>query len=169
MALHSRGGCSIVNTNDFSGHIQYYNCDVNAPGQPTNAGCNIKSDLPLTYGTSFNSGGGGVYAMEWTSSSIRIWYFRRTHVPSDIINGNPNPNSWPTPISKFAGCDFDRYFDSHIITFDMTFCGDWAGNVWSSDGACASRASSCTDFVQNNPQEFKETYWLINSLKVYQN
>ena len=52
--------------------------------------------------------------------------------------------------------------------FDTTFCGDWAGNVWSIDSACSSQAPTCQSFVQNNPSAFTDAYWSVNSLKVYQ-
>jgi hypothetical protein len=55
----------------------------------------------------------------------------------------------------------------YLQVFDITFCGDWAGNVWSSS-SCASKASTCNSYVQNNPSAFTDTYWRINSLKVYQ-
>ncbi len=52
--------------------------------------------------------------------------------------------------------------------FDTTFCGDWAGAVWSSSPTCSGLASTCQDYVQNNPSAFANAYWLINSLQVYQ-
>jgi hypothetical protein len=55
-----------------------------------------------------------------------------------------------------------------LQVFDTTFCGDWAGSVWSGDAVCASEAPSCQSFVQNNPSAFTDAYWLVNSLKVYQ-
>lgn len=55
-----------------------------------------------------------------------------------------------------------------LQVFDTTFCGDWAGNVWSGDAVCRSQAPSCQSFVQNNPSAFTEAYWLVNSLKFYQ-
>jgi hypothetical protein len=55
-----------------------------------------------------------------------------------------------------------------LQVFDTTFCGDWAGNVWSGDPVCGSQAPSCQSFVQNNPSAFTDAYWLVNSLKVYQ-
>lgn len=45
--------------------------------------------------------------------------------------------------------------------------GDWAGQVFSDDSTCSALASSCEDYVQNNPQAFAESYWAVNSLKVY--
>jgi hypothetical protein len=55
-----------------------------------------------------------------------------------------------------------------LQVFDTTFCGDWAGNVWSGDTVCGSQAPSCQSFVQNNPSAFTDAYWLVNSLKFYQ-
>ncbi|KAE9551582.1 hypothetical protein FO519_005189 [Halicephalobus sp. NKZ332] len=73
------------------------------------------------------------------------------------------------PLAKFSGCDMNRFFHNHSIIFDITFCGDWAGGVWSSESTCSGRASSCIDYVKNNPVAFKDVYWLISSLKVYSN
>ena len=52
--------------------------------------------------------------------------------------------------------------------FDTTFCGDWAGKVWATDPVCASLATTCESFVSDHPAEFGQTYWMINSLRVYQ-
>ena len=40
--------------------------------------------------------------------------------------------------------------------------------VWSTDATCSSLASTCQAYVQDNPEAFVDTYWSINSLKVYQ-
>ena len=58
--------------------------------------------------------------------------------------------------------------EAYPQVFDTTFCGDWAGVVWSSSAQCAALASTCNDYVQNNPGAFADMYWLINGLKVYQ-
>lgn len=60
---------------------------------------------------------------------------------------------------------------NHNIVFDTTFCGAWAGatNVWDATGSsCGAKAATCNDFVGNNPAAFVDSYWLINSVKVYQ-
>lgn len=169
MALHTDQGCSISNNGLFSGTISTPNCDVKAPGQATNAGCQILMSNSASYGTGFNQGQGGVYATEWTSTHISIWFFPRGAVPSDISSGTPNPGNWGQPAASFAGgCDIDNFFSSHQIVFDTTFCGDWAANVWSSDPVCSSKAPTCQSFVQNNPAAFKDAFWTVNSLKVYQ-
>ena len=169
MTLHTNAGCTISNTGAFSGQLATPNCDVQAPGQFTNAGCSIASHDTATYGTGFNANGGGVYATEWTSDAISIWFFQRGSIPGDLSSNNPNPSGWGKPIAKFeGGCDIDQHFRNHNIIFDITFCGDWAGNVWGQDSVCASKASSCQAFVQNNSGEFTDTFWQVNYLKVYQ-
>lgn len=192
MVLHTKGGdpgCSIAN-NGFSGKLLTSNCAVDAPGQPMNAGCGIEAASPDSYGDGFNRAGGGVYATEWTDEAITIWHFPRDKVPGDVTGGRPDPRGWGMPVARFAGdCDVNGHFGAQQIVclvwtffcvvsfwiyaytfqvFDITFCGDWAGNTWSS-GSCASKANSCQDFVTNNAGAFQESFWRINSLKVYQN
>ncbi|EAW08208.1 glycoside hydrolase family 16 protein [Aspergillus clavatus NRRL 1] len=167
MTLHTADGCSIAHSG-FSGTLQTSNCFIKAPGQPANTGCGIAASAPNTYGTPFNAGGGGVYATEWTSSAISVWFFPRTGIPADIAGGYPDPSSWGLPQARFAGdCNIDSHFSGLQIVFDTTFCGDWAGAVWGS-GACAAKAGTCNDYVANNPRDFQEAYWRVNSLKVYQ-
>jgi hypothetical protein len=169
MTLHTSDGCSIQNTG-FSGTLDTSNCYVDASGQSPNSGCAIMNSNTQSYGSGFNSAGGGVYATEWTGDAISVWFFPSSSVPSDISSGKPDPTGWGTPAAKFAGsCDIDDHFNDLQIVFDITFCGDWAGeeSVWSSS-SCSSKASTCNDYVQNNPSAFEDTYWRLNSLKVYQ-
>lgn len=168
-AMHTSAGCSITNSGQFSGQIATSNCDVAAAGQGTNVGCAIKTSDTRTYGTGFNQAGGGVYATEWTSEAVTIWFFSRGSIPADITAGTPNPSNWGTPQAQFAGaCDIDTHIKDQRIVFTNTFCGDWAGQVWSQDATCAPLASTCQAFVQNNPGAFNKAYWEINSLRVYQ-
>lgn len=169
MTLHTGPGCSIHENSLFSGKMITNNCDVNAPGQYKNAGCSIDAGgQSNTYGAGLNSINGGVYAMEWTDSGISTYFFPRSSIPSDITSGKPKPSSWGKPLSHFSGgCDFANTMKDQQIIFDTTFCGDWAGNSWSSS-SCAAKANTCNDYVANNPSAFANAYWDINSLKVYQ-
>ncbi|KAF2772072.1 hypothetical protein EJ03DRAFT_372251 [Teratosphaeria nubilosa] len=167
MTLHTGPGCTITNNNDFSGSLVTDNCYVDAVEQSANAGCQITTSNTQTYGAGFNSNNGGVYATEWTDSAISIYFFPRGSIPSDITSGSPSPSSWGTPLASFhGGCNITSNFTDMQIVFDTTFCGDWAGTVWSS-GSCASQASTCNSFVENNPSAFTGAYWSINALQVY--
>lgn len=118
MTLHTNAGCAIVNNGAFTGSITTPNCDGNAPGQANNAGCQITTGATNSYGQGFNANGGGVYATEWTSQYINIFFFPRGSIPGDIANGNPNPSSWGKPIAQFqGGCDIDAHFkDQQIVS-----------------------------------------------------
>ena len=169
MAIHTTPGCSISNTGGMSGTMTTSNCDINAPGQASNQGCAIRTSRTDSYGDGFNAVGGGVYATEWTSDGISIWFFPRSAIPADLTAGSPSPDNWGLPMAHFAGgCDWDSKVVSQQIIFDVTFCGDWAGGVFSSDPTCSAKGKSCQAYVQNTPSAFAQSYWSINSLKVYQ-
>ncbi|KAK3669729.1 hypothetical protein LTR78_010412 [Recurvomyces mirabilis] len=172
MTLHTSDSCGITNDGAFSGTILTPNCYVAAPGQGNNAGCGIATTNNETYGAGLNAIGGGVYATEWNSTDITIWFFPRGNIPKDLTHGqHPDPATWGEPLSQFQGaCDIEAHFADQQIVFDDTFCGDWAGNVWypSLYPSCTAQAATCTDFVANNPDAFADAYWSINSLKVYQ-
>jgi hypothetical protein len=115
MTLHTASGCTI-NNSGFTGSLSTSNCYVDASGQSSNAGCGIQSTNSQSYGTGFDNVGGGVYAMEWTSSAISIWFFPSGSIPSDITSGSPNPAGWSTPAAYFNGdCDIDSFFNDHQI------------------------------------------------------
>jgi len=142
MTMHTNTGCIITNAGTFSGTIQTSNCNV---GAQDNQGCSIGTSNEATYGAGFNYGSGGVYATEWTSESINIWYFPRFAIPSDIASGNPDPSGWGLAFSTFSGgCDLDSHIDNMIV-FDTTFCGDWAGATWSTDATCSNLGATCND------------------------
>jgi hypothetical protein len=169
MTLHTNNPSCTIGGNAFTGSVETSDCNVNAAGQSANAGCGINASGDDSYGEGFNSGNGGVYATEWTDSSIKVWYFPRSSIPADIASGSPDPTGWGTPQAGFeGGCDIASSFKNQQIIFDTTFCGDWAGATWSTDPVCSSKASSCNDYVANNPADFADAYWEINSVKVYQ-
>lgn len=169
MTLHTAPNCKIgPDTSIFAGEITTPNCDVEAKDQFKNAGCSIEHPSKNSYGAGLNAIGGGVYATQWTSESISVWYFPRDSIPKDVLGEAPNPDGWGIPAAKFmGGCDIENMFKEQQIIFNTAFCGDWAGGVWES-GSCAKKAPTCDEYVQNNPEAFKDAYWTINALKVYQ-
>jgi hypothetical protein len=168
MTLHTSAGCTMSGTGAQSGSVL---TETNCNAGTANQGCSTTTTNTQSYGAGFNANGGGVYAMEWTSSTIKVYFFTRSAIPSDISSGAPNPSSWGAPMASFtggSGCNIDSHFTNQQIVFDTTFCGDWAGQVWSS-GSCASLASTCSTYVAQNPSAFTQAFWMINSVKVYQN
>ncbi|ESZ93101.1 hypothetical protein SBOR_6531 [Sclerotinia borealis F-4128] len=167
MTLHTSKDCIISNSGSDAGTTHV---DANCNAGEGKTGCGQTTKNTQNYGAGFNANGGGVYAWEWTSSYIAIYFFPRTAIPANIQSGKPDPTTWGTPTAKFAGsgCNIDDHFSEHSIILDTTFCGDWAGQVWSSGGCAAStKAATCNAYVSANPTAFNNAYWIINSIKVF--
>jgi len=163
--LHTSSGCTI---DPPSGGVQLFTAQIlgtqceSASG--ANAGCAFKDSDPRSYGEGFNNAGGGVFAHTWDESGIKIWHFSRADIPTDIISGNPDPSTWPTPSAFFSSqsCDMASHFYQHQLTFDITLCGDWAGSAYSSSGC----PGTCQDAV-SDPGNFVNAKFKINYVAVY--
>ncbi|KAF7948025.1 hypothetical protein EAE96_009093 [Botrytis aclada] len=167
MTLHTGPGC-VINTAGSQPGITL--SDPNCNSNSGYNGCGVLTNKANSYGNGFNSAGGGVYAMQWESSGIYVWFWPRGSVPADVTAGKPVTGNWGLPLVAFnggSGCNIDSFFANQQIVFDTMFCGDWAGSVWSS-GNCAGLANTCNAYVGANPAVFAPAYWSINSVKVYQ-
>jgi hypothetical protein len=164
---HTASGCTVSNSTSLAGSVAL---ETDCNDADANTGCGVSTSSTAGYGAGFNAIGGGVYAMQWTSSGIYVWFFEREIIPGDIRSGSPDVSRWGTPTANFSGggCDFDTYFQNNNIVFDTTFCGGWAGSVWDSQGTCGNLADTCQDYVADNPGAFVDAFWAINSIKVYQ-
>lgn len=159
-------GCTMPSSRSQTGSSTGNNCDVAAT---SNSGCGVKSSASNSYGPAFNSAGGGWYAVERTDSFIKVWFWSRNAggIPSDVTSGatSVDTDNWGTPFAYFpnTSCDIDSHFGWHNIIINLTFCGDWAGAVYSSQGC----PGSCDDYVNNNPSAFANAYFDFQWLKIY--
>lgn len=177
MTLHTNAGMRVKNDSSlFSGNLKTANCDVNDPSQDKNAGCGVIDSQELgSFGEPFNNQDGGVFATQWTGDDIKIWFFNRTHIPADIVKSSPDPSNWPKPNAAFNPTISNNTIPAHFqdlgLIFDTTLCGDWAGKqeVWESDPVCSKKAATCQQYVSENAEAFKDAYWAINSVRVFQN
>ncbi|CAE8690579.1 unnamed protein product, partial [Polarella glacialis] len=151
------------------------NCDVNAGDQYKNQGCSQKGP-ENSVGSSFNANGGGTFAADWdpVAEHIRTWFWPAGQEPADVKQKNPQPDSWGKPFSYFSlspeKCHPGHFKDMRII-FDTTFCGDFAGDPGLFKQHCPAQAQkyrNCDNFVRSEPQAFKEAYWSVTALDVYQ-
>ncbi|KAF9484920.1 glycoside hydrolase family 16 protein [Pholiota conissans] len=167
VAWHTNPGCLLDPSATFTGQIAQTNganntnCDGNVN---SNSGCDITEWSQASYGPFFEAQGGGILAMKWDENDISVWSFFRAAIPNDVTQGTPNPSLWgpPSAMLKNTQCDIPKFFANHQIVFDITFCGDWAGNSYATSGCpgtCAERLMDPTNFVNAT--------WSINSLQVY--
>ncbi|KZT30404.1 glycoside hydrolase family 16 protein [Neolentinus lepideus HHB14362 ss-1] len=164
---HTGENCTLTPTANFTGTIVQTNGqdNLNCYGNTNdNAGCGITEWSRASYGPTFDAQGGGVFAMKWDDEGIAVWSFYRAAVPADVVDGQPNPSGWPEPDAALdpAGCDPIANFVNHSIVFDITFCGDWAGNSYTTSGCPGTCAERLMD-----PSNFVNASWIINTLKVY--
>lgn len=144
--------------------------------EESNGGCDANDHRNNSFGSGFNFNGGGVYAMEWTNSYVKIWFFPRQSVPSGEhgpLGSRPEPSGWGTPATVFrssgnGGCDMSKHFRNQKLIINTTFCGKWAIGTWESSGCKASTGhSTCEDYVRNNPGAFGNAFWTFKSIKTY--
>ena len=91
-----------------------------------NLGCSKPAGGFDAYGDGFNANQGGIYAVEWNTDHISLWFFGRGSEPWDVLGDSPDPSQWGFPLTTFEGwngCDIDSHFMDHQIVFDTTFCG----------------------------------------------
>lgn len=70
MTIHTSPGCTLgPDVSGYTGTKKNDNCDSSARG----AGCSILSNS-MSYGEAFNAGGGGVFALLWDGSGLKMWY-----------------------------------------------------------------------------------------------
>ncbi|KZP21848.1 glycoside hydrolase family 16 protein [Athelia psychrophila] len=168
--LHTGPGCTIP----ASGVSQYgttvgTDCNANDNG---NAGCGVKSPDANSFGPAFNAAGGGYYAMERTSTSIKVWFWSRgsSSIPAAVSSGasSIDTSGWGEPTANFPNtdCNIANSFAALNIVINLTFCGDWAGN--SAIYAASGCPSTCNAYVAANPSAFANAYFDFASLKIYE-
>jgi len=168
--LHTGSGCTMPGSGvSQTGAVVATDCNAADNG---NSGCGVRSSDSNSYGPSFNNNGGGWYAMERSSTYIKVWFWPRNSgsVPAGVKSGASSLDSstFGTPFANFVNsqCDIPSHFGSHHIIINLTLCGDWAGQqaIYSSAGC----PGSCVDYVNNNPSAFKNAYFDFAGLRVYQ-
>ncbi|KIJ68627.1 glycoside hydrolase family 16 protein [Hydnomerulius pinastri MD-312] len=179
--IHTQIGCNLTSSSqsvlNITGSI-VGGTDC-AAAQSNNEGCGVRSPSDTSFGSGFNSVGGGVYAMYWENAvGIKVWYFQRGSIPADITGGAPQPQNWPTPLAFWPNsnvCNTGAMFSDHSAIFDTTLCGDWAEGVWGSTGvpgqdvSCQQQTgfATCAEFVQASGASFNEAYMITNYTPIF--
>ncbi|KAI0730351.1 concanavalin A-like lectin/glucanase domain-containing protein [Fomitopsis betulina] len=175
MTLHTLPGCVVPDQarRAHTGTALSTNCDTRVN---FNQGCGVRGPPP-SYGAQFNARHGGWFSVARDGrEGVRVWFWPRDDptVPADVrwAVGDPEVREvfpgpgWGAPVAHFPmgrECDYESHFDDHMMVFDLTFCGDWAGMAYPNSGC----RGSCVDLVDNHPEAFVDAYWEVNSLRVY--
>ncbi|KAI0363232.1 hypothetical protein BV20DRAFT_1040025 [Pilatotrama ljubarskyi] len=167
MALHTQNGCTQPSSVTQTGTTGNTNCS-------TDAGCTVAENQPYSFGASFASAGGGVWATQLDSSGIYIWFWTRDSVPSSLSSASDtiDTSSWGTPSAAYpsSSCNIAEFFTPQQLVIDITLCGNWAGvaSVYQSTCGGDGTATACyIDNVINNGTNYANAYFEISSIKVY--
>ncbi|KAH9983471.1 endo-beta-glucanase [Russula compacta] len=124
-SLHTGPDCHMPPDRSQTGITTGSDCYVYTTN---NAGCGVRTTAPNNYGPQFNANGGGWYAMERTTTSIKIWFWPRgfPNVPSDVLNGSGsiNTDDWGIPTANYPNtlCEIDKKFTDSNIIINLTLC-----------------------------------------------
>ncbi|CAE6462578.1 unnamed protein product [Rhizoctonia solani] len=165
MSLHTTQGCTLASDTQVTGKIVSTDCYNNTNG---NQGCIIQ--MPdNSYGEAFARNGGGVYAVEWSSTGngIRAWFFPRASIPADMTSANPDPSTWGTPTAAWpeSGCDSSKFFGPQRLIINISICGAYAGSASVFEATCPNQGS-CLDLVRN-PRNYDNAYFEIAYVRIY--
>lgn len=174
-SLHTHDNCYAEQNTYMTGQLEANTCSAYING---NVGCGAVMGGNTTFGVeSFgeqvNQAGGGWYAL-WRdmegSGGAYVWFWPRnaSNVPDDVRNpdtSSTNVQNWGQPSANLTAPGCKQDFANHVIVFNIAFCGDYAAATYGQSGCPATE--SCPLFVMNNPRAFAETYWSLNSLRVY--
>jgi len=130
-------------------------------------GCIVQDPSTNSFGAGFAQNGGGAYAMLWDDTGIKIWFFPRPSIPSDVSTANPNPSGWGTPTAFWpqSTCNTAEFFSPQTLIFDITICGNFAGAADVFNPSCPGL---CTDLVQD-PTNYNTAYFEISYVHVFTN
>jgi len=166
---HTAAGCNISTTPSPDYSVRPNSATLGATycgPSKKNIGCYYVDNRGGSYGAGLNDGGGAVLVMQWEIEGIRIWNFPRGYVPRDLESGDPQPETWSNDFLKgaweSANCPSSTYFRDMSMVFDITLCGDWAGNDYATSGCpgnCASRVMAGGNFL--------DAAWAISYVAVY--
>lgn len=87
---------------------------------PNSPGCGVDA-YDGSFGDAFNANGGGIWATQLEAEGIRIWFFPRGSEPKDLVDGEPDPRTWETPILDFSPgeCDMSMFSKMKIVSLTL--------------------------------------------------
>ncbi|KZT11783.1 glycoside hydrolase family 16 protein [Laetiporus sulphureus 93-53] len=167
MALHTETGCyHSANAVQTSTLVNSTDCSITADD---NEGCVVTDPSTSSYGEAFAAAGGGIFVTEFATSGISIWFFNRSSIPS-VLSGNAstiNTGDLGTPVANWpsSNCTVQNFFEDQALVFDITLCGDFAGDQTIFAETCSGVCYD--DWVIGTPSNYDNAYFEVSYVRVY--
>lgn len=175
MALHTRSGCShpAPASGAQTGTMGPTDCSQDA-------GCTVIDTRNNSFGQNFDQNGGGIYAAQFDTSGIFIWFFPRNQIPQSLLSATSTSSidsltDWGTPAASYpssSSCDIPTYFDAQSLVIDIDLCGDFAGasNIYLPQCASQGPQKLCyPDNVIGPGSQYDNAYFEFKYVRVYGN
>ncbi|KAI9431000.1 concanavalin A-like lectin/glucanase domain-containing protein [Lactarius indigo] len=166
VAVHTQPGCTVVNATQTSTLVNTTDCNYQVN---SNSGCSIGVPDPRSFGAAFAAAGGGVFITEFATTGISVWFFSRSDVPSSLQDNSSSidTSAFGTPVANFpsTGCEIERFFQAQNLIFDITLCGDFAGNPTTFYQTCSGFCVN--DYVFGPPSGYDNAYFEVRYVRVF--
>jgi len=167
-AIHTTEGCY----HDKPPNQVGFNIDTNCS---MGSGCTVGMTSQNSYQAGFATAGGGVYATQYDTSGIYLWFWSRPDVPSSLSASSTgiNISDWGTPMASFPNdqaCNTTEFFKPQQLIFDITLCGDWAGVPGIYDSQCYNAGPNHDCYLDNvvgNGSNYDEAYFEVSYVRTY--
>ncbi|KAI0320941.1 concanavalin A-like lectin/glucanase domain-containing protein [Amylostereum chailletii] len=177
MALHTEPGCTVANAVQTSTLVNSTDCSFEAN---SNQGCVVTDPSTASYGQAFAAAGGGVFVTEFATSGISIWIFSiclsvfrgRSNVPSSLSGSSVSSvdtSTLGTPTANYpsTSCSSSEFFSAQHLIFDITLCGDFAGNNATFAETCSGTCYN--DYVIGPASGYDNAYFEVQNVRVFGN
>ncbi|KAF8133894.1 glycoside hydrolase family 16 protein [Boletus edulis] len=165
MSLHTETGCTQVSPNETSTMVTSTNCSYALNDQ----GCIVVDPSSASFGAGFASASGGAFVTEFATTGISIWYFPRSQIPSTLSNNEStiDTTTFGTPVGNWpaTGCNIQEFFQPQQLIFDITLCGDFAGNPAIFNQTCTGVCYN--DYVIGPPSGYDNAYFEVGYVRVF--
>ncbi|EIW81094.1 glycoside hydrolase family 16 protein [Coniophora puteana RWD-64-598 SS2] len=163
MSLHTEPGCKQQSPTQSSTLVNSTDCSFQTN---SNQGCIVTDPSTASFGQGFQ---GGAYVTEYASSGISIWFFPRSSIPSALSSNSStiDTSTFGTPVANWpnTGCNIEQYFQPQQLIFDITLCGDFAGNSAIFNETCSGVCYN--DYVIGSPSNYDNAYFEVGYVRVF--
>ncbi|KIJ63767.1 glycoside hydrolase family 16 protein [Hydnomerulius pinastri MD-312] len=127
MAIHTTPGCT------HSGNVNQLGVTGSTTDCSQGPGCTVTETSPNSYQAGFAAAGGGVFATQFDSTGIYMWFWSRPDIPPSITQATSTSSidisQWGTPHASYFSttCNITQFFSPQNLVLDITLCGDWGG------------------------------------------
>jgi len=170
VTIHTTPGCTMdgMTNRTQTGRVKANDCNAYVNG---NVGCGVNGVTGNDFGPKLNQYNGGYFAYQQTDDEVKVWFWKRytAGIPADIMDSHRksvDPSNWGVPVAHFSSsntCNLKEKLKPMKIVMNLTFCGGFAGHTFVPGGTLA-----CEEWVRNNPAEFREAYWKVYGLRIYE-